>query len=116
MTAAKVAGSLFRAIATASWRSCRHPGRPSHHRALLRHAIAIASGDPKPKLAPLAGSPSARSMTVCDHRKISPNSPASNQMSNATNANPMVKVGSPIDSSSAICSDASREPSRERPV
>jgi hypothetical protein len=28
-----LAGSLFRAIATASWRSCRHPGRPGHHRA-----------------------------------------------------------------------------------
>ena len=35
---------------------------------------------------------------------------------NAMNANPMVKVGSPIDSSSAICSDASRDPSRERPA
>ena len=32
------------------------------------------------------------------------------------NANPMVKFGSPIDSSSAICSDASRDPSPERPA
>ena len=38
------------------------------------------------------------------------------QLGNATNANAMVKVGSPIDSSSAICSDASRDPSRERPA
>ena len=79
-----------------------------------RNATAIASGDPIPKPAPLAGSPSARSMTVCDHRTISANSPLSNQLANATNANPMVKVGSPIDSSSAICSDASREASRVR--
>ena len=34
-----------------------------------RNANATASGDPIPKPAPLAGSPSARSMTVCDHRK-----------------------------------------------
>ena len=107
---------LCRAIATASWRSWRHPGRPSHHRAQPRNANATASGDPKPKPAPLAGSPAARSMTVCDHRKSSPNSPTSNQLMNATNANPTVKVGSPIDSSSAICSDASRDPSRERPA
>ena len=32
-----------------------------------RHANAAASGDPKPKPAPLDGSPSAKSMTVCDH-------------------------------------------------
>ena len=64
---------------------------------------------PQPKPAPLVGSPSARSMTVCDHRKISPNSPASSQLTNAMDANPMVRVGSPIDSSSAICSDASRD-------
>ena len=113
---ARVAGSLLRAIATASSRSWRHPGRPSHHRAMPRHANATASGDPTPKPAPLAGSPSARSMTVCDHRKMSPNSPASNQLANATNANPMVRVGSPIDSSSAICSDASRDASRARPA
>ena len=75
--AAKVVGSLFRAIATASWRSWRHPGRPSHYRAMPRHANATASGEPIPKPAPLAGSPAARSMTVCDHRKRSPNSPAS---------------------------------------
>ena len=47
-----LAGSLFRAIATASWRSCRHPGRPGHHRATPRNATAIASGDPIPKPAP----------------------------------------------------------------
>src|SRR5215216_937372 len=80
-TPAKLVGWLLRrAIATASSRSCRHPGRPSHHRATLRHANATASGDPNPKPAPLAGSPAARSTTVCDHRKISPNSPASDQL------------------------------------
>ena len=55
-------------------------------------------------------------MTVCDDRKSSPNSPTSNQAMNATNADPMVKVGSPIDSRSAICSDTSRDPLRERPA
>ena len=58
-----------RAIATASFRSCRHPECPSHHRATPRYTNATASGDPTPKPAPLAGSPSARSMTVCDHRR-----------------------------------------------
>ena len=53
---------------------------------------------------------------VCDHRKISPNSPTPSQLTNATTANPMVGVGSPIDSSSAICSDASRDASRARPA
>jgi hypothetical protein len=79
-------------------------------------ANPIANGDPRPKPAPLAGSPPARSMTVCDHRKISPNSPPLNQLAKAMNANPMVKLGSPIESSSAICSDASRDPSPGRPV
>ncbi len=110
-----VAALLFWTIATASWRSCRHPGRSSHHRATPRHANAIASGDPTPKPAPLAGSPSVRSMTVCDQRKISPNSPASNQLANTMNANPSVGVGSPNDSRSAICSDASCDASRTRP-
>ena len=65
--------------------------------------------------APLAGSPAARSMTCCDHRKTSRHSPPSNLGKNTGKDNPMVRVGSPIDSSSAICSDASRDASRNRP-
>jgi hypothetical protein len=81
-----------------------------------RHADAIASGDPTPKPAPLAGSPAASSTIVCDHRKISPNSPTPIQLQKAMTAKPMVGVGSPIDSSSAICSDESRAASRARPA
>ena len=71
----RVAGSLSRPARRRRRRSWRHPGRPSHQPATPRNASATASGDPIPKPAPLVGSPSARSMTVCDHRRSSPNSP-----------------------------------------
>ena len=109
-----VAALLFRTIATASWRSCRHPGRSSHHRATPRHVNAIASGDPL-RSRTLGGVASREVDEVCDHRKISPNSPPSNQLANTMNANPSVGVGSSNDSSSAICSDASCDASRTRP-
>ena len=61
------------------------------------------------------GSPSAQSMTVCDHRKMSAISPVLKLTLIAMNPAPTVRAGSPIESSSAICSDASRDASRTRP-
>ena len=57
-------------------RSSRHPGRPRQYRAIARVVKATANGDPIMKL-PLDGSPSARSMTLCDHRSTSHHSPLS---------------------------------------
>ena len=81
-----------------------------------RHANAIANGDPIPKPAPLVGVAVGQ---VDDGLRPSQDLAEFTdavQLQNAINVNAMVGVGSPIDSSNAICSDASREPSRVRPA
>ena len=78
-----------------------------------RAANAAANGEPMTKL-PLVGSPSARSMTVCANRSTSVISPDSILTAIGQTASPTVSVGSPIDSISAIVSDASCHVSRTR--
>ena len=59
---------------------------------------------------PLAGSSSANSMTLFDHRSTAANSPVSHLTTLATNDSATVNIGSPMDSMSDICSEAQREP------
>ena len=61
---------------------------------------------------PLVGSPSAKSMTRWANRRTSAISPVSCLAASAASDSPTVSVGSPIDSSSAVCSVASRDASR----
>ena len=112
----RVNGSaLCSANAMASSWSSRQPGRPNHDRANPRRANATASGDPTIGLLPFVGSPSAHSMVASAHRNTSPISPACALIPMAPNPAWAVRAGSPIESSSAISSDASRCASRGSP-
>ena len=64
---------------------------------------------------PLDGSPAAKSITRCDHRSTSQNSALWVLAKIGARDSPTVKVGSPIDSMSAMASDASRDASYTRP-
>ena len=105
--------SVPRATAVASSKSSRHPRRPRDDRATPRQASAIANGDPRIRL-PFAGSPAARLMIRCDHRSMSRGSPVSCFKTIAGNDSPTRNVGSPIVSSSSMCSCARREASGNR--
>jgi hypothetical protein len=59
-----------------------------------------ASGDPIPKPPPFGGVAVGQIDDGLSDRKTLPTSPLANQLTNATNARPMVVSGSPIDSSS----------------
>jgi hypothetical protein len=79
-----------------------------------RDANATANGEPKTTF-PLAGSPSVSSMTVCDQRSTSAISPTGSFVLIAARDSSTVKVGMPIDSTSGMVSEASRDASRARP-
>ena len=64
---------------------------------------------------PFDGSPSARSIALCDHRSTSLNSARASFARIAMGDSPTVKVGSLTDSMSAMTSDASCDASRVRP-
>ena len=98
--------SAARAMSMALRKSSRQPGSPRHHRAPPRKVSPNANGDPMTKL-PFVGSPSARVMTRSDNRKTSASSPLWNFAQIAARVSPTVSVGSPMDSSSRVCSEAS---------
>ena len=77
-------------------------------------AKAIAIGDPKMML-PWSDSPSARSMTACVHRSTSVDLADLILGNDDANVSATVNAGSPIDSTNAMFSDASRDASRTRP-
>ncbi len=64
---------------------------------------------------PFDGSPSAKSMTRCDHRSTSLNSPLTILARIGAKDSPTVKVESPTDSMRAMASDASGDASSIRP-
>ena len=108
-TRAWVAGSLF----GPSRQRRRGPHATRHGPARIERRRAIST--PSPAAIPRCGCPwwgrrRPRSMTVCDHRSTS----AISRVRYLRNRRrqPHVRAGSPIDSSSAICSDASRDASR----
>jgi hypothetical protein len=105
--------SISRGIAVSPRQDVFAPGRPRQYRAIARIVKAAANGDPK-RRSPLDGSPSARPITLCDHRSTSADSALSILAKIAAIDSPTIKVASPTDSMRAMASDASRDASRTR--
>ncbi len=108
-TRARTMGSVPRAMAIDLSRSSRHPRFPRAQRAEPRTEKAAATRCSNNEL------PSAKSMESWAHRSASAIGPVSILIGSATKASTTVSVGSPIDSTSVMYSEANWEASRTRP-